>query len=509
MKRLLLLILVVALALPVFARGAAEQSSDVKTTDKGTLVVAMQADARSLDPHATNDQPSARVMKQIYETLMHQSEELDISLGLATGYEIVSPTEYVFTVKRGVKFHNGEELTAHDVKYTFERMRQVNAPGGFLVAALDRVEVVDNYTAKMVLKFPFGPFITHLAHPATAIVNRKAVEARGADYGRNPVGTGPFKFVSWRSGDSITLERFNDYHGTRAAADQVRFRIISEDTNRAIALETGEVDIIYDVNPNDFGGLSSKQGLTTFQTTGLTTFYLGFNVAKAPFNNLKVRQAINLALDVELATDVAFQGYATAAKGPLAPTVLFANQDLPGYGYDPARAKQLLAEAGYPNGFSTTIWTNDNPIRVRYAEIFQEQLAEVGITVNIEIMEFAPYLDRTAQGEHDMFMLGWVAVTGDADYGLYSLFHSTQFGDAGNRTFWANAEVDRLLDFAKQSPDFSERERAYARAQQIVFEEAPWVFLAFRDDLNATRNWVEGFKPHAAGHHMLHAVYNK
>ncbi|HLW22515.1 MAG TPA: ABC transporter substrate-binding protein [Sphaerochaetaceae bacterium] len=127
MKRLLLLILVVALALPVFARGAAEQSSDVKTTNKGTLVVAMQADARSLDPHATNDQPSARVMKQIYETLMHQSEELDISLGLATGYEVVSPTEYVFTLKQGVKFHNGEELTAHDVKYTFERMRQVGS----------------------------------------------------------------------------------------------------------------------------------------------------------------------------------------------------------------------------------------------------------------------------------------------------------------------------------------------------------------------------------------------
>jgi peptide/nickel transport system substrate-binding protein len=509
MKRLLLLILVVALALPVFARGAAEQSSDVKTTNKGTLVVAMQADARSLDPHATNDQPSARVMKQIYETLMHQSEELDISLGLATGYEVVSPTEYVFTLKQGVKFHNGEELTAHDVKYTFERMRQVNAPGGFLVDALDRVEVVDNYTAKMVLKFPFGPFITHLAHPATAIVNRKAVEAMGEDYGRNPVGTGPFKFVEWRSGDSITVERFNDYHGQNAAAEQVRFRIISEDTNRAIALETGEVDIIYDVNPNDFGGLTQLPDLTTFQTTGLTTFYLGFNVAKAPFDDLKVRQAINLALDVDLATEVAFQGYATAAKGPLAPTVLFANQDLPGYGYDPTRAKQLLAEAGYPNGFSTTIWTNDNPIRVRYAEIFQEQLAEVGIRTTIEIMEFAPYLDRTAQGEHDMFMLGWVAVTGDADYGLYSLFHSTQFGDAGNRTFWANAEVDRLLDLAKQSPDFAERERAYARAQEIVFEEAPWVFLAFRDDLNATRKWVEGFKPHAAGHHVLHAVYNK
>ncbi len=509
MKKLVLFVLIVSLLSPIFARGAAETSTDIKLINKGVLEVAMQADARSLDPQATNDQPSARVMKQIYETLMNQDENLDIGPGLATKYEVVSPTEYVFTLKQGVKFHNGEELTANDVKYTFERMRQVNAPGGFLVSALDRVEVLDKYTAKMILKFPFGPFITHLAHPATSIINQKAVEAAGQDYGRNPVGTGPFKFVEWRSSESISLVRNDAYHGEAAKSERIRFRIISEDTNRAIALETGEVDIVYDVNPNDFLGLKANAALKTHQTTGLTTFYMGFNVAKAPYNNVKVRQAINLALDVDLATEVAFRGFATPAKGPLAPTVLFANQDLPGYGYDPARAKQLLAEAGYPNGFSTTMWTNDNPIRVRYAEIFQEQLAQVGITIRIEIMEFAPYLDRTAQGEHDMFMLGWVAVTGDADYGLYSLFHSSTFGDAGNRTFWANAEVDRLLDFAKQSPVPAERAQAYARAQQIVFEEAPWVFLAFRDDLNATRGWVEGFTPHAAGHHILHKVYNK
>ncbi len=510
MKKLVLLtLLAVLLASPLMARGAGEQAVDAKPSNKGTLEVVMAADARSLDPQRTNDQPSARVMRQVYETLMHQTEDLDIQTGLATSYEVLSPTEFFFTLKQGVKFHNGEELTAHDVKYTFERMRQVNAPAAFLVAALDRVEVVDNYSFKMILSFPFGPFIAHLGHPATAIINRKAVEAAGEDYGRNPVGTGPYKFVEWRSGDSITLERFNDYHKGPALSERIRFRFIAEDTNRAIALETGEADIIYDVGPNDFGGLVTNNALTTYQTVGLTTFYMGFNAEKAPFDDIRVRRAINLALDVDLATEVAFQGYASAARGPLAPTVLFANQDLPGYGYDPEEAKRLLAQAGYANGFTTTIWTNDNPVRVRYAEIFQEQLAQVGITARIEIMEFAPYLDRTAQGEHDMFMLGWVAVTGDADYGLYSLFHSSQFGDAGNRTFWGNDEVDRLLDLAKESPDFSERERAYARAQEIIFEEAPWVFLAFRDDLNATRAWVEGFTPHSAGHHTLYSVYNK
>ncbi|AFG36603.1 glutathione ABC transporter substrate-binding protein [Spirochaeta africana] len=508
MRKGILIALLGALVAVLIIGCGADQTGDAKPQNTDVLVVVSPADARSLDPQATNDQASARVMNQIYETLMYQTEDLEVELGLVSDYTVESETEYLFTLREGVMFHNGEELTADDVKFTFERMREVNSPAAFLVAALDRVEVIDDYTFRMILDFPFGPFITHLGHPATAILNRTAVEAGGEDYGRNPVGTGPFKFVQWRSGDSITLERFEDYRLGPAASREVRFRFISEDTNRAIALETGEADIIYDVGPNDFDNLVEMDSIDAIQSEGLTTFYMGFNVEKEPFDDVRVRRAINLAVDVETATDVAFRGYATAARGPLAPNVLFANNDLPGYGYDPDQARELLAEAGYADGFRTSIWTNDNPVRIRYAEIFQEQLAQVGIDLNIEIMEFAPYLDRTAQGEHDMFMLGWVAVTGDADYGLYSLFHSSEFGDAGNRTFWANDEVDRLLDLGKTDPDPEVRRDAYYRAQEIIFEEAPWVFLAFRDELNATRNWVEGFVPHTAGHHKLYQVFN-
>ncbi|SIQ18527.1 peptide/nickel transport system substrate-binding protein [Alkalispirochaeta americana] len=491
--------------------GGAETEGEhpAKRDNAETLVVGMPGDPRSLDPHRTNDQPSSRVKKQIYDTLMYQTSDLTVTGdGLAESYEVISPTEFAFTLRQGVLFHNGEELTSEDVKFTFERMRELNAPAAFLVNALDRVEIIDDYNFVMHLSFPFGPFITHLAHPATAIINKKAVLEAGDNYGRNPVGTGPFAFVEWRSGDSLTLRRFDDHFRGPAASERVIFRIITEDTQRAIALETSEVDLIYDVGPNDFRDLAAIENVIGFQTSGLTTFYMGFNVGKEPFDDVRVRQAINLALDVEAATQVAFRGYATTAKGPLAPTVQFANTDLPGYGYDVERAKALLAEAGYPDGFSTSIWTNDNPVRVMYAEIFQEQLRAVGIAASIEIVEWAPYLDRTARGEHDMFMLGWVAVTGDADYGLYSLFHSEEFGDAGNRTFWAHEEVDRLLVDGKTNPDPQAREAAYLQAQKIIFEEAPWTFLAFRDELNATRDYVQGFQPHAAGHHILYQVYN-
>ncbi len=506
----MLLVGLVIISLIIFVSAGAQEEQAGKGQDVETLVVGMPGDPRALDPHRTNDQPSARVMKQIYDTLFYQTPDLEITTnGLVDSYEVISDTEYRFTLRQGVQFHNGDELTASDVQFTFERMREVNSPGAFLVGALDRVEVIDDYTFTMFLQFPFGPFITHLAHPATAILNQRAVEEGGEEYTRNPVGTGPFSFVEWRSGDSVTLERFDDHFRGPAESERVVFRIITEDTQRTIALETGEVDLIYDVGPNDFDAVRDLPGVISFQTQGLTTFYMGFNAQTEPFDDVRVRRAINLALDVEAATDVAFRGFATVASGPLPSTVQFANSELPGYGYDPEEAQRLLAEAGYANGFSTSIWTNDNPVRIMYAEIFQEQLRAVGIDASIEIVEWAPYLDRTAQGEHDMFMLGWVAVTGDADYGLYSLFHSDEWGDAGNRTFWGSDEVDSLLVEGRTSPDPAAREAAYMRAQEIIFEEAPWTFLAFRDDLAATRDYVEGFQPHAAGHHILYGVRNR
>jgi len=495
-------------AVAAFAAGGKEGGA-TKGADIDTLVVAMGADARSLDPHATNDQPSARVMKMVYNRLMYQAEDLTITTDLVESFKVVSDTVYEFKLKPNVKFHNGETLSSSDVKFTFERMVSTKAPAAFLVAPLDRVEVIDALNFRMVLKFPFGPFITHLAHTATSILNEKAVKAAGADYGRNPVGTGPFKFVEWRAGDSMTLTRYDGYYAGPAKSKNIRFRFIPEDANRAIALETGEADIVYDVGPNDYKKLETIPEVKATRIAGLTTFYLGFNMAKKPFDDVRVRKAINMAVDVPTATRVAFEGFAVPAKGPLAPTVQFARGDLPGYKYDVAAAKKLLAEAGYPSGFKTSIWTNNNPVRIKYAEIFQEQLRQVGIDVKIEIMEFAPYLDRTALGEHDMFMLGWVAVTGDADYGMYSLFHSSQFGDAGNRTFYKNPKVDSLLDIGKTSPSPDARRKAYYEAQGLVFEDAPWVFLAFREDLNATRAYVNGFVPHAAGHHNLYKVFNQ
>lgn len=222
-----------------------------------------------------------------------------------------------------------------------------------------------------------------------------------------------------------------------------------------------------------------------------------------------VRKALNYALDVEAVVDFIYSGQARAVTGPLPPLVWASRTDLPGYEYNPDKAKELLAEAGYPNGFKTTIWTNDNPLRMQIAEMFQADLAGIGIEAEVLVVPWATYLEDTAAGKHDMFILGWVTVTADPDYGLWALFHSSQFGNAGNRTFYANPRVDELLELGRLEGDPEKRAALYGEAQALIVEDAPWAFLIATSEVNGIRDNIEGFVPHPAGHHKLATVVKK
>mgnify|MGYP001032778861 CR=1 FL=1 len=474
-----------------------------------TLVVAQGADAVNLDPHTTNDQPSSRVRRQIYETLIVQGEDLVLRPGLAVSWEQLDELTYEFKLRQGVKFHNGEPFTANDVKFTFERLLHPDsrADAKFLLEVIEEIQVLDDYTVRIKTSAPFSPILAHLAHPVAAILNEKAVTEAGDAYGtRVAVGTGPFKFVTWVSQSHIILERFNEYWGEPAKVAQVVIRAIPEGTVRAIELETGNVDIAYDLEPVDRMRLEFDPNIKLFMTESLSASYIGFNAQKPPFDDVRVRQAINYAIDVEPLVDVIYSGQAVQAFGPLSPKVFGAHTELEPYPYDPQKARQLLAEAGYPNGFRTSIWTNDNPLRIQIAEVLQQYLADVGVQADVEIVEWGTYLANTGAGLHDMFILGWVTVTADADYGLYALFHSSQHGSAGNRTFYSNPRVDELLDFARSTSDQDARLAAYYEVQEILREEAPWVFLLFQVNVDGTRSNIEGFTPHPAGHHYLGRV---
>jgi peptide/nickel transport system substrate-binding protein len=389
---------------------------------KDTLVIAQGADAKSLDPHGTNDQPSSRVSAQIYDRLVETDLEMNVIPGLAESWEQPDALTTIFKLREGVKFHNGEELKASDVKFTIDRMVG-SAKVHHIIQAVESVEVVDDYTVKIITEKPFGALLQHLSHTAASILNEKAVTEGGDNYGQTPVGTGPFAFVKWDAGDKIVLKANEDYFKGAPEMKNVIFRNVTEGTNRTIGLETKEIDIAYDIEPIDVAAIRGNDNLTLTEEPSLSMAYLGFNFDKEPFNNAKVREAISHAIKVDDIISAVLMGAGIEANSPIGPKVFGHNPDVKAPAYDVEKAKALLAEAGYADGFKTSIWTNDNPVRVQIAQIMQAQLKEIGIDMAIEIVEWGAYLDGTARGEHDMFILGWVSVTGDADYGLYAIFH--------------------------------------------------------------------------------------
>ena len=474
-----------------------------------TLTLSQGGDIVNLSPHRVNDQPSFRVQRQIYDTLIEQTEDLQLVPSLAESWTQIDELTWDFTIRSGVTFHNGDPLTAADVAWTLNRLRDpaTAAPQAFLVGFIDSVEATDDLTVRIVTRTTFVPMLVHLSHSATSILSERVVTEAGEDYGTSvAVGTGPFKFVSWEVANQITLERNDDWWGGDVGPERVVFRAITEGTVRAIELEAGAIDIAYALEPRDALRARTNPELTMAEIETLTTAYIGFNTQKAPFDDVRVRQAINHAVDAETIVDVLLEGFGFPATSPISSQVFGSNPDLEPYAFDPERARQLLADAGLGSGFSTTLWTNDNPVRIQIAEIVQAQLGDIGISVDVQVLEWSTYLADTAAGAHDMFILGWVTVTADADYGLYALFHSSTFGSSGNRTFWATDRLDELLDLGRRTLDQDERLAIYYEAQEIINAEAPWIFLNTSIEANATRANVTGFVPHPAGHHRLYNV---
>lgn len=471
---------------------------------KDTLIVGMGADAVSLDPHRSNDTASTRVRSHIYETLIVQTEDLQLVPGLADSWSQIDDLTFEFKLKENVVFHDGSPFDASDVKFTFERA--LTSPDiGHIIGSLASVEVVDDFVVRLTTTQPFAPMLTNLAHAAAAILSEEVVSAAGYEFAV-PIGTGPYKFVEWIAGDKVTLAKFDDYHGTPAIIPNLVFRAIPDNSVRTIELETGAIDIAFDIQPSDVARVGDNPDLTLYRDSNLSTNYIGFNLEKEPFDDVRVRQAINYAIDMESIVEVVLMGVGAPSFGPIGPNVWGSNQDLEPYAFDVEKAKTLLAEAGLADGFKTTLWTNDNKIRIDIAEIVQNQLAAVGIEVTVEVVEWGKYLADTAEGKHDMFILGWTTVTADADYGLYPLFHSAQVGSPGNRTWFRNDRVDELLTIGRTTVDENARLAAYTEAQQIIRDEAPWVFVNTGENVSGSAKNVVGFVQHPAGAHRLFAV---
>jgi len=475
--------------------------------DNTQLTIAQNGEPASLDPHAVNNALSAVVINQIMERLVRQDEDGNFHPWLAESWEPIDDLTYQFNLRQDVYFHNGEPMRASDV--VFSLRRAANSPTSAPILGMlnpDAIVEVDEFTVHVATFEPFVPLIAHLAHTSGNILSQVAVEQLGDDFGQAPIGTNAFKFESWQRGDAIELVRFEDYYGEATPLERITIRNIPEAANRLIELETGQVDIALDIAPNDIPAVERDSNLTLIRQPNLRSHYIGFNVQAEPFDDVRIRQAINHAIDVDLIISSILDGVGVRINGPLGDG-WGTHPNLPEYTFDLDRARELLAEAGYANGFTTSILTNQDNNDRAIAEVVQSKLSEIGITATISSVENASFLELVAGGYDGLFVTGWTNVTRDPDYGLTPLFHTANMGTGGNRAFYSNPVVDALLDAARSERNEEARRQLYYEVQEIIVEDAPWVFLKNGEIVIGTRNNVRGFRANPSGHHRFSAVY--
>ncbi len=468
---------------------------------KDTLVAANIYDAKTLDPIATNEVATSGMCLHIYDTLLALGNDNELVPMLAESYEIIDAQTFKFNLRQGVKFHNGEPFTAADVKYTVERAKSpLGAAISQYVEDIDSLEIVDDYTVIFHLKRPFTPFLMALTHTWGSIVNQKAVEEAGDSYGMNPVGTGPFKFKEWAKGDHITLERNDDYWGPKPSYKELVMRAIPEPTNRTIELESGAVDIAYQITTMDLKRVDDNPALQLIRVVDNSTTYMGINCAKAPFDNADVRRAVAMAIDNVGIQRAVWRGVGKAPVSAIAPNILYATGDLPQTPYDPEAAKALLEKAGVQLPLNIEIWTNERKERIDMATIAQAQLAEIGINAQIKVLEWGAYLDGLTQGDHDLFILGWTASVPDPEFSLSGVFKSDA---ATNYCYFSDAEVDRLMEEGKQLPNGPEREAIYHALQARIHELHPWIYLHNDEQILGAQQYVKNLVVSPRGYHNL------
>lgn len=451
---------------------------DANASKEKVLNIVTASEPRALDPMCgATDRTSGAFYINIYDTLLKVDENGEIVPNLAS-YKQLDEVTYEFEIKKGVKFHNGEELKANDVAFTMKKGAETPITK-YIWGSIDTnyLKIIDEYTVQVKLTAPCSPFLALLTCTTAPMLNEKYVSEVGEGSGTKPIGTGPYKFVEWKKGQSITLERFEDYHGEKPEASKIVFRAIPEASNRTIELESGGCDIAYDIPIVDLNRVKSASNLKLFKQSANSIRYLGFNTAKAPYDNKEVRQAIASSIDIKGIVDAVLQGTGTVATNPISPNMMFFDKEAKMRPYDVAKAKQMLTDAGYPNGFKTVIWCDDKKENVDIATIAQRQLAEIGVTADVKSSEWGAFISASYGGEVDLYIMDWSSASPDPDIIFNSVFNSKMLGDGGNVSRLVDAKIDDLLHRGRTSFDMNERTEIYLDLQRHLYDLTPWIYL--------------------------------
>ncbi len=469
------------------------------------LIVAQESDTSTMDAHYVTDSVSASVMDHMVETLLELTPKGEIAPKLAEKWEVSSDaTEFTLKLKKGIRFHDGQPLNAEAVKVNFDRRLD---PKGttkfyFLVAPISSVTVVDEYTLKIRTKMPFAPLLGNLTCTANGVQSPAALNKSWDKPLTMPIGTGPFIFKEWVKGNKVVMVRNDNYWGKKPHVSEVTFRAIPDDASRVVAVETGEVHVAVRIPPSDVPLLKEKARITILNMPSVRTIYIGFNCLKKPYTDKRVRQALNYAVNKGAIVKHVLGGTGRVSDAPISPGI-FGYTRIKTYEHNIEKAKALLAEAGFPEGFETELYYSAGRYSMDSSVVkaVTDDLLKVGVKVDIKTMGWETYVSHILQenevADHELFMLGWGCLTGDADYGLYTLFHSGEWPKKGlNASFFKNEKLDQLLDAARSMANPGKRKALYEEAMTIVMDEAPWLFLHSEIQLVGVRSNVKDIRVH-------------
>lgn len=474
------------------------------------IVAAVNVDFTTLDPLDTSDTLSGDIQRMLMDGLFGFDREMNVIPMLAESYEAnEEATEYTFTLRQGITFSDGTPWNAEAAKVNFDRWGDKSLGlkrTTLLCNILDSTEIVDEYTIKVTLTQSFGAFINTLAHPACVCMSPVQIAAGSEVCASDPVGTGQYTFVEWIAGDHLTVQLNPDWWGydadicggealveADAGFKSVTFRPVTESATRVAMIQSGDAQLIWPVPSESIDSLREDSSVYLGAETGDVVRYLMMNNQKEPFNDVRVRQAINYAIDKNAYIAVVKDGNATVAQSVIGQNVQYFKANEP-YEYDIEKAKELLAEAGYPDGFTTSIMYANTTANQKQCEFLKQQLEQVGIEVELNGMESAILNQKIqdvdvpgSEAEVEMYVIGWSTSTGDADWGIRPLLATESEPPMSyNICYYENEEVDNLLYEALGTSDSDKRAEAYEKAQDIIWEESPLVCLAY--DYNTWAN---------------------
>ena len=507
MKKVIILMLALAFimvfSMAICSQEVGEVDETKETSD--TLTIAVASDITSLDPHVGKEIAAVVVTNNVFATLVSLDENGDPAPYIAESWEVVDDLTIDFKIRKDITFHDGSKLTPEDVAYSLNRAINSSYVSYIINYAKD-AEVIDDETVRLNLNAPYIGSLINLSVPFTAIVPKDIVESDIEGFRSHPIGCGPYEFVEWNQGNNVKIKAYDNYFLEKAKTENINFRIIPEGSQRTIALEAGEVDLVYDLPVNDLSIVKEDENLQLLSTPSLTVWYVSMNTEKEYLDNKLVRQAIRYAIDSQEIIDSVLYGSGEVANSVVPPAATGYVEGVPYYDQDIMKAKELLADAGYPDGIELSLAVAEDTTRVAVCQVLQSQLAEAGIDVNIDIYDGSTYYDHANKGEFDLAFYFWIDAARHADYQYYSLLHSSQKGSGGNRSFFDNPEADEYIEAGRSTLNVDTAKENYSKLEEILYEESPNAILLYTNLNVGARKDVAGFKMHPAGYHNLESV---